>query len=69
MIERFGLQPRVHHVPSQLSVGEKQRVALARAMFHRPQLLLADEPTGNLDQVNAAKVWMRARFCGRGLLC
>jgi ABC-type lipoprotein export system ATPase subunit len=56
LIERFGLQPRAHHVPRQLSVGEKQRVALARAMFHRPKLLLADEPTGNLDPTNATNV-------------
>ena len=56
LIEQFGLGPRLHHVPAQLSVGEKQRVALARAMFHRPTLLLADEPTGNLDPENAATV-------------
>jgi ABC-type lipoprotein export system ATPase subunit len=56
LLERFGLQERVHHVPKQLSVGEKQRVALARAIFHRPKLLLADEPTGNLDPENASNV-------------
>ena len=67
LIERFGLSARAHHVPSQLSTGERQRTALARALLNRPSLILADEPTGNLDRENADTVLEDlAAFAGDG---
>jgi putative ABC transport system ATP-binding protein len=66
LLRQLGLETRFNHKPGELSAGERQRTAIARALLHKPKLVLADEPTGNLDPENGAAVFRHLAEFHRG---
>lgn len=67
IVNSLGIQEKIHALPNQLSGGQQQRVAIARALIYRPALLLADEPTGNLDQRNSKEIMDMLRLSNHNL--
>ena len=67
VVETLGLESKLEALPSQLSGGQQQRAAIARSLIYRPALLLADEPTGNLDQKNSREIIDMLKLSNRNL--
>ncbi len=67
MVKTLGISERLEALPNQLSGGQQQRVAIARSLIYRPALLLADEPTGNLDQKNSGEIMDMLKLSNRNL--
>ena len=67
IVKVLGLQERLHHLPNQLSGGQQQRVSIGRALINKPSIMLADEPTGNLDSKNSSEIIQLLRMFNKTL--